>query len=383
LLKVIPPSGTPVDIKKLMKSYFIPTLQRFLSGEDFTIFPSGEGNFFFTSSGRMALYLILKTLKRHYPKKDRVIIPAYTCPVIPRIIQSLGMKILLADLEQDTLFMDREKVENLWNEKTLCVIPVHLFGYPHPLWNEFLCIEDAAQALGAEIEEGRKTGTQGIAGFFSLGKGKNLTTDKGGIIFTRDNRLSREIKREIISWGIVSPLPSFIRLLLFSLLIIKPWGWGILYNLNLPQEETSEFSLEKKRLSSFHRELLYLQMEDYYTLLEERRKRAKLLEKYLSTFPEVKLFPPLKDSKPCYLRFPLLVKRRRNLLENLFIRRGWGVTRMYQKSIPEIYPHLHINQGDKFPYAHALSRELLTLPTLGYTEDKVRKDLEWIKEKWI
>lgn len=338
------------------------------------------GDIFFTSSGRMALYLILKALRKSHPQRDRVIIPAYTCPVIPRIIQSLGMKVLLSDLEKDTLFMAKKQVERLWDEKTLCLLPVHLFGYPHPLWKEFPCVEDAAQALGAEAG-GRKTGTRGIAGFFSLGKGKNLTTDKGGIIFTRDDKLSREIGKELTTYEFLNPLPSFIRLLLFSLLI-KPWGWGIITNLNLPQEETSEFFPERKKLSSFQQKLLYLQLGDYPKLIKERDKRAKLLQKHLTSFPQVKLIAPIKDSKPCYLRFPILVKRKRARLEKLFLNKGWGVTRMYEKSIPEVYPRIYINQGDKFPSARALSRELLTLPTLGYTEEKAAEDLKWIKERW-
>ncbi|NOZ63501.1 MAG: hypothetical protein GXO71_00880 [Caldiserica bacterium] len=376
MLKVIPPSGTPFQIKHLMKSYFtVPPIK-----EEFMQEYLSKGNIFFTSSGRMALYTILKSLKKCYPRRDRVIIPAYTCPVIPRIIQSLGMKILLSDLEKDSLFMAKKEVERLWDEKTLCLVPVHLFGYPHPLWKEFPSVEDAAQALGAEIA-GKKTGTQGMAGFFSLGKGKNLTTDKGGIIFTKDKKLSREIEKELAGYEFLHPLPSFIRLLLFSLLI-KPCGWGIITNLNLPQEETSEFSLERKKLSSFHQRLLHLQLGNYQEIIKERAKRAKLLQKYLSSFPQVKLISPAKNSKPCYLRFPILVKRKRALLEKLFLSKGWGVTRMYQKSLPEFYPHIYINQGEEFPSASTLSRELLTLPTLGYTEEKAEEDLKWIKERW-
>ena len=46
-------------------------------------------------------------------------------------------------------------------------------------------IEDAAQSIGAEYR-GKKIGSIGDAGFFSLGEGKPLTTINGGVIVTND-----------------------------------------------------------------------------------------------------------------------------------------------------------------------------------------------------
>ena len=376
MLKVIPPSGTPLNINALIKSYFLPfsynlePLKKYLS----------EGEIFFTSSGRMALYLILKSLRKIYPTKDKVIISAYTCPVVVEVIKSLGLRILLADLEENSLFMEREKVENLYDENTLCIIPAHLFGYPHPIWDEFLCVEDAAQAFGAENRNG-KVGMQGIASFFSLGKGKNITADKGGIIFTRNEKIIYEIKKEIAYFSPLSPFPSLLRLLLFSI-AIKPSIWGIIYHTGMPREESSKFIIEKRKLSSFHKKVFISQLENYPEVLLERKKNASLIGKFLKGFPQVKLFSPLKGSRPCYLRFPILVKNKRKVLKNLFVQRGFEVTTMYKKSIPEIYPSLYFNKGDKFPHAYKLSRELLTLPTLGYKEEKIKKDLNWIMKKF-
>src|SRR5262249_57497216 len=73
----------------------------------------------------------------------------------------------------------------------VCVVP-GLYGLPADLVamesiartaGAFL-IDDAAQCLGA-TRDGKAGGTFGDAGFYSLGRGKGITTMGGGILVTR------------------------------------------------------------------------------------------------------------------------------------------------------------------------------------------------------
>ena len=76
-------------------------------------------------------------------------------------------------------------------DETLCVLAIHLFGIPANLdrikklcrKKDIFIVEDAAQAMGGEYKGGM-LGTIGDVGFYSLGRGKNITCGSGGIIVT-------------------------------------------------------------------------------------------------------------------------------------------------------------------------------------------------------
>src|SRR5437870_5409523 len=59
-----------------------------------------------------------------------------------------------------------------------------------------LLVDDAAQCLGA-TNAGRPCGTFGDAGFYSLARGKGITTMGGGILATRRADLARTIERDV------------------------------------------------------------------------------------------------------------------------------------------------------------------------------------------
>ena len=77
--------------------------------------------------------------------------------------------------------------------------PTHLFGIPSDVdRTRRICeekgiflVEDAAQAMGVE-HGGRKLGTLGDVGFFSLGRGKNISCGSGGIILTSSADIAEE-----------------------------------------------------------------------------------------------------------------------------------------------------------------------------------------------
>ena len=373
MIKKIPPAGNPPPINLLLRSFFagqsvdIELIAHYLGCKNIVFFPSG----------RMALFAILQALKKLYSPQKKIILPAYTCPVIVETILKAGLVPLPCELEKDSLFMKKSEVEKLYDKNTLGIIAVHLFGYPHPVWREFRVIEDAAQALGSETPTG-KIGTLGEACFFSLGKGKNLTTDKGGIVITKNEDLFKEIRK--LSPKIpMSPLPSFLKLLIFRI-VLTPLGWKVLDLLNLPKEESSSFQVEYYNLSSFHLKLLEAQLPNYEKLKAEKLKKAKIIMNYLSQTPYIKTFPIPPNTFPSLPRLPFLVKEgKRKRIKSLFHKRGWEVTTMYKKILPEIYPFLP--PPSNFPNALSLSRELLTLPLTGYFPKEFFEDWEWIKKQ--
>ncbi|HEU4685549.1 MAG TPA: DegT/DnrJ/EryC1/StrS family aminotransferase [Nitrospira sp.] len=157
---------------------------------------------FLLSSGKAALTLILKALASGSERR-RVVIPAYTCFSVPSAIVKADLEIVLCDVDPETLDFKFDELKSVVNDEVLCVLPTHLFGLAaNVARTRELCrehgvvvVEDAAQALGGESSAG-PTGTMGDVAFFSLGRGKNLTSGSGGIILSFSPVLTNVIESE-------------------------------------------------------------------------------------------------------------------------------------------------------------------------------------------
>lgn len=162
-----------------------------------------------TCSGTAALVVSLRALRRRYPQRSRVIVGAWSCPLVPLAASACpGIDIVLCDLAPDSLDLDSEMLERLCAEHTppLAIIVTHLGGRVSALdpalavAKRYDCpvIEDAAQALGARFR-GTSLGLHGDIGFFSLAFGKGLTSGEGGVLFSRDPTLQQALAQEAAS----------------------------------------------------------------------------------------------------------------------------------------------------------------------------------------
>ncbi len=150
-------------------------------------------------SGTDALKLPLKALGVGHG--DEVITTANTFIATVGAINETGARPVLVDCD-DTFCMDVTKVEAAITEKTKAIMPVQLAGYMvdmAPLMKlaekyNLPVVEDACQAILAE-DHGRKSGTWGIAGGFSLHPLKNLNVwGDGGIIVTDDDDMADKLR---------------------------------------------------------------------------------------------------------------------------------------------------------------------------------------------
>jgi len=155
-----------------------------------------------TCSGRYALALILKSLG--LKQGDEVIIPSYTFYVVPEIIQKLGFKVVFADINPEIANIDVAQIKEKLTKKTRAIIVTHLFGRPAQLdeiaklirGKNIQIIEDCCQAHGTKYK-GRRVGSFGTAGFFSLDTTKPVNTFGGGVITTNSKALMKSIRDKI------------------------------------------------------------------------------------------------------------------------------------------------------------------------------------------
>lgn len=152
-----------------------------------------------TCSGTVAFILILTALHRRTGRR-RVIVPAFTCPLVPLAIAHCGLEVVVCDIAPGFSTVDADHLAQLCDRQTLAVVPTYLGGKVASIGPILeiaravgaFVVEDAAQALGAEVA-GESVGLQGDAGFFSLAAGKGLSIFEGGAWISRDAELRAEI----------------------------------------------------------------------------------------------------------------------------------------------------------------------------------------------
>lgn len=158
------------------------------------------------SSCTAALHLALLALE--VGRGDEVIVPDYTFPATAMAVMYAGARPVFVDVREDTYCIDPDEIRRALTPRTKAIIPVHLFGHPadmDPILriaedDHLYVVEDAACALGAEYR-GRKAGTMGDVGCFSLHGRKVITTGEGGFLVTRDSGIAGRA-RSLSQFGI-------------------------------------------------------------------------------------------------------------------------------------------------------------------------------------
>jgi dTDP-4-amino-4,6-dideoxygalactose transaminase len=123
---------------------------------------------------------------------DEVILPAYTWIASASAVVAAGAVPILAEVD-DSLTLDPRDVEAKISPYTKAVLPVHMRGLPCKMdelmalarKHNLTVLEDSAQADGASYK-GRRVGSLGDAGAFSLQFNKILTSGEGGMVITSD-----------------------------------------------------------------------------------------------------------------------------------------------------------------------------------------------------
>ena len=153
-------------------------------------------------SGSACLLVALLTLRQLRPQRHRVVVPAFTCPLVAIVVHQAGLELQLCDLRPGHYDMDPVALRAACGEQTLAIIPTHLAGRVADVDDALTVahrvgayvIEDAAQALGARYN-GNSVGMAGDVGFFSLAAGKGLSIYEGGLLVARDPVLREQLAR--------------------------------------------------------------------------------------------------------------------------------------------------------------------------------------------
>jgi dTDP-4-amino-4,6-dideoxygalactose transaminase len=153
------------------------------------------------SSGTAAIELSLRAIGLQ--PGEEVITTAHTFIATAEAITNAGGRPVFADIDPATYNLDPNRVEDLVGDRTRAILPVHLYGQPADMTalldiaqrRGLYLIEDAAQAVGAEID-GRRCGSIGHLACFSFYPGKNLGAyGDAGAVTSDDADLLARIRR--------------------------------------------------------------------------------------------------------------------------------------------------------------------------------------------
>ncbi len=146
-----------------------------------------------TTSGTCSLLAALVAL--NIGAGDEVIVPGYTFIASISSIMLSGAIPVLAEIDE-SLTIDPTKIEDLITPRTKAIIPVHMLGNPCKMdaimeiakKHNLYVLEDCCQAVGASYK-GKRCGTYGDIGAFSLNIFKTISSGDGGAVITNNEEL--------------------------------------------------------------------------------------------------------------------------------------------------------------------------------------------------
>jgi dTDP-4-amino-4,6-dideoxygalactose transaminase len=132
---------------------------------------------------------------------DEVITTPYTMSATASGILVYQAIPVFADIDPDTFTLDPTSVEEKVTPRTKAIVVTHLFGHSADMDGimsvaeryNLRVVEDSAQAPDV-LYKGRRAGTLGDIGAFSLNCHKTIQTGEGGVCVTADSELAKRLR---------------------------------------------------------------------------------------------------------------------------------------------------------------------------------------------
>ena len=296
------------------------------------------------ANGTDAIYIALKAL--NVKAGDEVIIPAMSWISTSETVTQAGGKVVFCDIDKNYNTIDPNKISDLITDKTVGIIPVHLYGQPAQMdeiakisrANNLWIIEDCAQAHFAKIGD-RNVGTFGHAATFSFYPGKNLgAMGDAGAILTNDIELSNYMQKFARHGGLTK---------------------GV-----------HEIEGINSRLDGMQAAILNVKLQQIHGWDSRRRKIAQLYLDRLKNIDSIEAPVTRSDSDHAWHLF-VIKTADRDQLSKFLRENGVDTSVNYPVPLPLLpcYQHLGHSEGD-FPNAEKLSATGLSIPLYPELKDE-------------
>lgn len=291
----------------------------------------GLSDFVAVSNGTIAIQMAIKALEL----KGEIITTPFTWIATVSAIKWEGCTPVFCDINPDTLNIDPSKIEALITEKTVAIMPVHVFGNPCDVdaidaiakkYN-LKVIYDGAHAIGSTYK-GKSLLEYGDITATSLHATKLLNTAEGGGCITKDKELFEKLKR------------------------IRFFGHN-------DQKDIVEDGFNGK-MTEVHAALGIANLKYYDKVLEDRKKKYTHYKESLKVIKDLS-FQTESSGEVNYSYFPVIFKSESILLDielrlnkqNVFPRRYF---------YPSVNTYLNVLNYQECPISEEISKRILCLP---------------------
>jgi dTDP-4-amino-4,6-dideoxygalactose transaminase len=322
-------------------------------------------------SGTQALTIAIDEARKSADPAAPVALPAFSCFDVATAAIGADARIMLYDLDPDTLAPDLESLERTMRAGAGIIVIAPLFGLPVD-WSELstlaerygaVLVEDAAQGSGATWR-GCRVGTLGEISTLSFGRGKGWTGGSGGAVLLR--RHSKESTTSIRTSHIGQEATDSLRLGVQWML-----GRPTLYRIpvSIPGLGLGETTYRAPgNVTSISRSAAVALLATYEASnreAEARRANSSTMLSRIAGSPRVRTLPIAAESVAGYLRLPVRVTGGSSGLESWRNARALGVAESYPSTLADLAQVARRLCGPdhKWQGSELLVRELVTLPT--------------------
>ncbi len=338
-------------------------------------------------TGIAALYIAMTYLKRQSPRRRKVIVSAYTCPLVVKMIAATGLQAVACDTAAGGFDLDLEDLARLIDRDTLAVLPTHYGGLLSDVErlraalvatsSGVSIVEDAAQAFGA-TQNGQSVGCIGDIGVFSFGAGKGFTIYQGGAFIATDPEVMAGLRKVAAELTSQSALAEARRALLLAgyHALYNPLGLSAFYgarkrfwlargNEIRAAEDDIPFPVAISRVGPWRKAVGRAALARLPDHLARSRERFDHVSKRLCAVPGLKVHLPAPGARPTATFVFVTLPAAPGI--DAKIRRLWasrlGIAKMFSRAIVD-YPDLRplvLDRGT--PHARALAATTITLST--------------------
>lgn len=314
-------------------------------------------------NGHNALECALKSLEM---EKGEIITTPFTFVSTTHAIINCGFTPVFCDIKEEDMTIDETKIEEKITDKTVAILPVHVYGYPCNVEAiekiaqkyKLKVIYDAAHAFGV-CKDGQSILNYGDISMVSFHATKLFHTIEGGMTVSRDKKVSE--KQELLQ------------------------NFGILDSENVIMIGGNS------KMNEFSAAMGLATIDDLEKIIERRKSITFNYISQLEQIRGIKTFSIIKDGiKPNYAYFPIIVdpieyEEDRNqlscrLADNGIIARKYfypitSDMRCYEKKYPEF-------KTTDVSIARKMSDRILTLPIYYDLQDKDIDRICKVLRKW-
>lgn len=233
-------------------------------------------------NGHMALELAIQAF--NFPEGSEVITTPFTFISTTHAIVRNRLKPVFCDVKLSDGTIDESKIEDLITEKTVAIVPVHVYGNICNIEEiqriadkyNLKVIYDAAHAFGVKYK-GKGIGSYGDASVFSFHATKVFNTIEGGAVAFSDHKIYEKLYN--------------------------------LKNFGIRGEELVAEVGANAKMNEFAAIMGLCNLKHIDTALAERQKRYDIYKEKLKNVKGIRFFEKNSGASNNYAYFPILIER--------------------------------------------------------------------------